>query len=374
MVPSIKDFAEQSVPKDLTLPTRVLGTQKLAVHLLTYLGICDAEALGSTFRSASIACKVAAVNRPRRLYVCGGSAGRGAFATAEKLLLAGPQVDLAKEVEGAPLGGRWELLPCAALAPGRSLAAAGVIDGRVYVAGGWDGHNFVSAAAVLDFQANPFLWRRVRPMAESRGGAAGTAIAGHFYVCGGRQDDDPINRKAVYLSSGECFEPRRATWERLPDMAEARGSAAAARLGGRLYVVGGVNKQRGTLNTAVRFDASHGCWEELPPLARARSAAACASLQGRLFVCGGMCGRSVIGSVECFDETSHAWSEAPAMLERRSMACATTAAGRLFVFGGFDGANYLGSVECFARARQQWFPAVALSERRAGAVAAMLSV
>eukprot|EP00966_Prymnesium_polylepis_P268265 6197266-Prymnesium_polylepis.1 len=71
-------------------------------------------------------------------------------------------------------------------------------------------------------------------MAIGRNSAAAAVVGGKIYVSGGRSGSN-------YLSSVEVYDPARSVWAAAPSMATVRFAAAAAVVGGKIYVSGGDN-------------------------------------------------------------------------------------------------------------------------------------
>eukprot|EP00928_Gymnodinium_smaydae_P035390 TRINITY_DN24912_c0_g2_i1.p1 TRINITY_DN24912_c0_g2~~TRINITY_DN24912_c0_g2_i1.p1 ORF type:complete len:369 (-),score=60.76 TRINITY_DN24912_c0_g2_i1:88-1194(-) len=347
----------------------VFRTQILTLRVIGFLSFYDIHAVAGALSGPVIVCRTELLRRRKCVYVLGGSDGRGAFGDAERLAL--PNV-----VRNAA-GGAWELLgadrrPC--LNPGRSLACAGVIGGSLYVCGGWDGRDYHRSASRFDALSWPREWHELPPMAEPRGGAAGGVLWSRMYVCGGRQDVEPIDRVPRYLRCAEVFDPERGAWEALPPMSEVRCSAACGRVEGSLYVCGGSGANKRPLQSAERFNPARGEWEVIPPLQQPRSASSCAGLQGQLLVCGGLQGGTCLNSVEAFDPVRSVWSDFLSLSQPRAFAGAAVVAGRLFICGGFDGRNYAKSVEAYNPRSKSWEPVPDMAQRRACMAAVLLDL
>lgn len=122
--------------------------------------------------------------------------------------------------------------------------AAGVVDGRLIIAGGrtpWDGqngqyadHRDTGAAWVLGPGAK--RWEPMPPLPTPRNSSAAAVVNGRLHVAGGR-----VVREGglVNLTVHEAWDPARDRWVTLAPMPEARGGHAAAVVGGRLFCFGG---------------------------------------------------------------------------------------------------------------------------------------
>jgi hypothetical protein len=122
--------------------------------------------------------------------------------------------------------------------------AAGVLDGRLIVAGGrtpWDGqngqyadHRDTGAAWVLAPGAK--RWEPLPPLPTPRNSSAAAVLNGRLHVAGGRvvRDGGLVN-----LTVHEAWDPARERWVTLAPMPEARGGHAAAVAAGKLWCFGG---------------------------------------------------------------------------------------------------------------------------------------
>lgn len=102
-------------------------------------------------------------------------------------------------------------------------------------------------------------------------------------------------------------------------MNTGRGLAAAAPLGGRLYVVGGHDGER-ELNTCTIYDPETETWEKCAPLAMGRGGLGLMTLGGQLYAIGGGGRTSYLGFNERYNPTNDTWYplETPLVGEWRS--------------------------------------------------------
>lgn len=121
-------------------------------------------------------------------------------------------------------------------------AAVGVINGKLYVAGGMA--KTIRNEVTYEYDPVPWgeldvhdpatnVWTTRKSMTTARYGAAGGVIDGKLYVAGG------IGTGYSTVSSMEMYDPATNTWGKRAKMLTARGGTGAAVVGGKLYVVGG---------------------------------------------------------------------------------------------------------------------------------------
>ena len=97
-----------------------------------------------------------------------------------------------------------------------SLAAA-VVDGKLYVMGGFDVPNRLSSVEQYDPAKN--AWEAVAPMSTARQGPAAAVVDGKLYVMGGLNARTP-------LSSVERYDPVRNEWVAMASMALNSGTSS----------------------------------------------------------------------------------------------------------------------------------------------------
>jgi N-acetylneuraminic acid mutarotase len=109
-------------------------------------------------------------------------------------------------------------------------AAVGVINDKIYVAGGAGGGMQQTEVEVYDPLAN--TWTNLAPMNVPRNHTGGGVINGKLYVAGGR---DSANAPTAL----EVYDPQNNTWTTLTSMPTARSGIGVGVVNGELYVFGG---------------------------------------------------------------------------------------------------------------------------------------
>ena len=96
----------------------------------------------------------------------------------------------------------------------RDHLAAGVISGRIFVAGGRNGRDF-TMDVLEEYDPTAQTWRDRAPMPTGRSGIAGAAVGGRFFVFGG--EGNRANAQGIF-DAVEVYDPAQETWARLPPM------------------------------------------------------------------------------------------------------------------------------------------------------------
>jgi N-acetylneuraminic acid mutarotase len=159
-------------------------------------------------------------------------------------------------------GGAEAWVPRARMPTARSAMATGVIDGKVYVAGGRPphGHDF----AVYDPAAD--TWTPLPDLPTQRNHLAAGAIGGKLYVAGGRFGGGVGSEMTAAL---EVYDPATGAWTAGAPLPAPRAGVNGTVAGGCLYVFGGEGNDadpRGVFPDAAVYDPATDTWRSLSPL------------------------------------------------------------------------------------------------------------
>jgi len=131
-----------------------------------------------------------------------------------------------------------------------------VMDGKLYVAGGYEplSHKFLSSVEVFDDVSQ--MWYKLPSMSQGRAGLGLAAVEGKLYAVGGWRDHQ-------YLNSVEMYDPLSRGWEEVASLQEVRGKLSLVSSRGNLYAVGGVSGFRETdrLDSIERYSPVSDSWE-----------------------------------------------------------------------------------------------------------------
>ncbi len=219
------------------------------------------------------------------LYVAGGTRA----ADPEN---ASPEAEPSASLNGAlwrysTVDDRWEVLgdlpvPVA----GAALAAD---ETTLYLVGGWDGQAMRDELWALTVgsgaetqEADAQEWRLLDRMETARSFLGAVVVNGAIFVVGGFDGQRELARADAYSLAD-------ARWQALPPMAEPRSGLALVYDGVALVALGG--GWLDTVNTHERYDPLVEVWSNFPsPLAGSWRHLGAASQDGRLYLLGGWSG------------------------------------------------------------------------------------
>src|SRR6267154_1212106 len=180
-----------------------------------------------------------------KIYVIGGAANLpGSEAMA--LMPTVPQGVLGTVEEYDPAANTWRSRR--PMPTPRNHAAAGAVNGKIYVIGGRVGAAFIGVASDISVveEYDPALdkWSAPRArMPTTRSALGAGTYGGRIYVAGGEFQDPHM---MATFRSVEAFDPATNTWSIMPSMPVSRHGLAAGVIGNRLLLVGGDVQSSGT--------------------------------------------------------------------------------------------------------------------------------
>jgi uncharacterized repeat protein (TIGR01451 family) len=249
--------------------------------------------------------------------------------------------------------------------PRYRLAAANLPgDFYYYAIGGLGGDTWAVALGANErYDTCTGRWDAMAPMPTPRGNVSAAVIDGKIYVPGGYAAE-------AHLDVLEIYDPASDSWSSGAAMPEPLSGMAVAAYGGKLYTFGGSTPEGGLTNKTLVYDPAADAWQEKTPLpGGARGFAAAATLNARIYVAGGW----YVNTVEVYDPATDTWSTAAPMNQaRQSPGMIAAPDGWLYVSGGgTDTWSGLDSTERYDPALNRWQTLLPLEDaNRAGSAAA----
>ena len=269
-------------------------------------------------------------------------------------------------------GGTWETR--APMPQSRQELATSVLNGKVYVMGGFDvGGNSTATVQVYDPATDTWALAHSLPHAVNHNSAAvvggklysfgagagetfvysptnnsWTAVASSNYAHSFTAAVGVINDK-IYVAGGagtpsqrelEVYDPVANTWTVKAPMSVPRNHTAGGVIDGKFYVVGG-RFQASSTNALEVYNPQTNTWSTLAPMPTVRSGIAAAVVNNDLWVFGGEdpWDMVVFGAVEVYDPVSNSWRQLPDMPLPRHGWWASVIGSQIYIPGGGQGAG-----------------------------------
>lgn len=239
----------------------------------------------------------------------------------------------------------------------KAVSSLGAVecDGYLYVYGGHAGktHNYDTSTVLGTFHRLKLLggtkWEEL-PSGPKAQGLNLATHAGKVYRVGGMQPRNAPGEAADTISLAECarYDPKTGKWEALPPMPAGRSSHDVAVAGDKLVVVGGWQmggKGTDTVwhDTALVLDlaAAKPEWKSIPQPFKRRALAA-AALGNKVYVLGGLGADGGDRRVDILDATTGKWTTGPALPgdDKVAFSPAACAAGGRLVMNTLAGPVY----------------------------------
>ncbi len=258
----------------------------------------------------------------------------------------------------------------------RFEAPAAALDGKLYYLGGITDNCPDGAAActvadvdVYDPASGEWTAGPALPADSARHHLAIAVLDGRLWVLGGFTGILGIQQ---FLPVPATYVLDAGTWQRRADQPLARGAATAQAIDGRIYVAGGGTQEPDSRSELFVYDPSTDQWSARQAMPTAREHLASCTIGGKLVAIGGWAGadRTAVAAVESYDPAADQWRSLPALPTARGGLAATVLGGVCYVIGGEDWALPLPGTftanEGFDPAGGRWYAFAALPAARHG--------
>lgn len=148
----------------------------------------------------------------------------------------------------------------------RGFVSGCVIDGKIYVIGGFPTHYSVTSAVEMYDPTND-TWTKMANMPSARCAHATCALDGKIYVFGGTSPDPySTAKKNVYV-----YDPQTDTWTQKADMPYANALCGIAVVDGTIYLIGGtLSASSPPVSTVMAYDPVTESWTQRADMPTAR--------------------------------------------------------------------------------------------------------
>jgi N-acetylneuraminic acid mutarotase len=251
-----------------------------------------------------------------------------------------------------PAPGRWGLL---APVPEKSEEFTFCdVNGKIYLIGGLPVDTTPPLGVVQEYDTATDTWTKKKNMPLATHHAAPAAYNGRIYLFGGQIQARPGGPAQLPINNAWEYNPASDSWRALAPMPTARTAAAAAEVGGKIYVFAGASVHPGqplvslspdvphrSLDTVEVYDPATNTWASRGPAPTARNHAAIGVVSGKIYLIGGRVGSANITAasntnvVEVYDPATDTWGAVGMRMPiaRSGMGWATRD-GKIYVAGG----------------------------------------
>jgi N-acetylneuraminic acid mutarotase len=207
---------------------------------------------------------------------------------------------------------------------------------------------FVGTRGTGEARAEQAPWTFARSMSQRRSYLAAAKLGGKIYAVGGM-----VGETGRFLAVAQRFDPRTNSWTGLPRLPEPVRAAAGAALDGDIYVIGGQTEGGGG-RQVYAFDVSGGAWQRRAPLPEPRFNLSAVAFQGRIYAMGGFSGSVEHADVFVYDPAGDAWSRGTPLPAPNHTFGTVVFRGEIWAIGGRRGDRVLRDVWIYDPGTERW--------------------
>ena len=221
-------------------------------------------------------------------------------------------------------GNQWR--KCASMKHPRTETSSAVINGELYVFGGW--YESTTRAECEVYSPTSDSWSILPALNIKRSSFVSGVVDGSVVIAGGYN-------KTITLNSAEVYCPETNRWNPIAPLPQAAAEATACVLNGCLFVVGGNG-----LRSLQMWDTTK--WTLRASMPKSRKSAASVVYDGKIMVLGGT-GEEYVNdkleyqptdSVVVYDPQTNTWAEDTPLPEPRASCKAVAQGGSIILIGG----------------------------------------
>ena len=267
---------------------------------------------------------------------------------------------------GSVVAGEWKVI--SQLPTKRSAFSTAVVDGKIYVIGGTlfenerSGPFGLSTVEVYNPQNNS--WKSVADMPTPRSNAEAAVVDGKIYVVGGFTATDRRMESTKILKVVEVYDPQSDTWERKQDMSQPRLSFGIGVVEREIYVMGGANffENQWRLNHVEAYNPDTDVWHDRPSLLTRRDGVETAVVADSIYVIGGRGWPSIaqngpyLATIDVY-EPGNRWRKKTDLLNLRYGFSTVVVDDEIYLIGGLEGVGldeHIGTVEVYNPKADRW--------------------
>lgn len=239
---------------------------------------------------------------------------------------------------------KWQPITNARIA--RQAAATTQADGTIWIFGGL-GSNHALVANHEGYDPVIDSWKSGDDLPVPVQHAMAVTWRGNPIVLGGWRAAGTQK-----VASDQVWRVVNSHWVELPHLLQPRAAAAAAAVGDRIIVTGGVDANGTLLNTTEVFDGNS--WTLGAPIPTPRQTLAAASDGKLVYAVGGGNGITDLPTVEAYDPAAKSWTRLPDLPQPRGDLGVAIADRRLVAVGGQSAGQVLKSVSVLDLTTNAW--------------------
>lgn len=239
------------------------------------------------------------------------------------------------------------------LPEGRAMMASNVIDGKIYLTGGFYDYGidtFVFKHTLFIYDPLADSWDTTGtpiPYTRDISNSGQSVVDGKWYLVGGIDWEERYTGGswlAVPVARVDAYDPQTDSWELKANLPEPMGGNGICTLDDKIYITGGVSGRLGSekiYKSVYMYDPSKDTWTSKADMNYARYAHVSLAFNGKIYVFGG--GSVDWGTntqtVEVYDPIQDQWTDLSPECPPLSMAGGCVVDSAIYLFGGISDYN-----------------------------------
>jgi len=220
----------------------------------------------------------------------------------------------------------------------RMTHTSAVVNGKIYVIGGWTSESDPDArvlSTVEEYDPVTNTWTRKADMPTARGDMVGSSpvVDGKIYVIGGYGGVSLVSPTGS--PTVEEYDPATDTWTRKADMPTPRWSLATCAVDRKIYAIGGAPSSFTGLNVVEQYDPTTDTWTRKANMPTGVWGLCACVVNGKIYALGGRPGYTAIPTVQEYDPATDTWTRKADMPVGTSQMASVVLDDKIFVIGGW---------------------------------------
>ena len=244
----------------------------------------------------------------------------------------------------------WE--PITEIPTKRKSFSTTVVDDKVYLIGGTlfeNGRGPFGISTVEVYNPEMNTWQKVADMPTPRADAGTAVIDGNIYVFGGYNGIDNRGENFKFLDTVEAYNPKTDTWVRKQDMPYPCINFGIGVVSGKAYMIGGLadfnKKTPNSLEWTDRveaYDPRTDTWTKRTKMPTRRDYFGVGVVSNRIYIVGGRGwpqvgnpGSTFLTVMEEYNPQTNRWRKKNDILDLRLYSSTVVVGDQIYLIGGF---------------------------------------
>ncbi len=247
---------------------------------------------------------------------------------------------------------------------GRGFTGGAVVDGKIYVIGGFPSHYDVTG---VNEMYDPVLdtWTEMDSLPVKRCAHATCTFNGKIYVFGGLYPDPYADAQ----NNVHEYDPQTNTWTQKANMPYEIAFPGIAVLNDTIYLIGGtINAYTPPISTVMTYEPVTETWSEKAPLSSPRALVTACVVDGKIYIFGGgdeNLHDYAFDYVEVYDPATNSWTAKTDMPTSRMALGICAMDGKVYAVGGFtNGVRVVPTNELYDPVTDTWTRKSPMQQKR----------